>query len=97
MPDFRDVDPRDLRLPGSRLRADPFKLQMQIARYGASVIGMPPLTAYEASDGVLVIYNGMTRATRIAMLSPGTLVRVEVIGRLNRAYGAEQSIGDTLP
>ena len=39
--DFRDVDPRDLRLP-SRRGADPYKLQRQIARFGASSSGMPP-------------------------------------------------------
>jgi hypothetical protein len=58
---------------------------------------MPPLIVYEASDGVLVIYNGVTRATRIAKLAPGTLVRVEVIGRLRRAYGSDPKIGDLLP
>jgi hypothetical protein len=95
--DFRDVDPRELRPPPSRLQADPVKLARQIARFGASTAGMPPLVVYEGSDGVLVIYNGVTRATRIAKLSPGTLVRVEVIGRLRRAYGSDPSIGDTLP
>ena len=39
--DFRDVDPRELRLP-SRRGADPFKLQRQVARFGASTAGMPP-------------------------------------------------------
>lgn len=29
---------------------------------------MPPLEVYEGSDGVLVIYNGVTRATRIAKI-----------------------------
>jgi hypothetical protein len=57
---------------------------------------MPPLIVYEAADGVLVIYNGVTRATRIAKLAPGTLVRVEVIGRLKRGYGSEKTIGDLL-
>jgi hypothetical protein len=95
--DFRDVDPRELRRPYSRPYADPLKLQRQIARFGASDIGMPPLIVYEAADGVLVIYNGVTRATRMAKLSPGTLVRVEVIGRLKRSHGADPKIGDTLP
>jgi hypothetical protein len=57
---------------------------------------MPPLVVYESSDGVLVIYNGVTRATRVAQLSPGTFVRVEVIGKLLRAYGTAPSIGDLL-
>ncbi len=58
---------------------------------------MPPLIVYEASDVVLVIYNGVTRATRIAKLAPGALLRVEVIGRLRRAYGLDPKIGDLLP
>lgn len=94
---FREVDPRVLRVPASRRNgADPVKLRRQIARFGASSVGMPPLIVYEGDDGVLVIYNGVTRATRIAMLAPGTLVRVEVIGRLRRAYESESLIGDLL-
>lgn len=95
--DFREVDPRELRVPSSRRgEADPVKYQRQVARFGASSTGMPPLVVYEGTDGVLVIYNGVTRATRIAKLSPGTLVRVEVIGRLRRAYGPDPKIGDLL-
>jgi hypothetical protein len=58
---------------------------------------MPPLVVYEGTDGVLVVYNGVTRATRVAKLAPGALVRVEVIGRLRRAYGQDPKIGDLLP
>jgi len=94
---FRDVDPRDLRPPHSRPYADALKLQRQIARFGASTVGMPPLVVYEGADGVLVIYNGVTRASRIAKLAPGTPVRVEVVGKLRRAYGSDPSIGDMLP
>ena len=97
-PDFRDVDPNDLRVPPSRpTGADPAKLQRQIAQFGVSVAGMPPLWVYEAADGVLVVYDGVTRATRVAKLAPGTLVRVEVIGKLRRAYGKSTKIGDLLP
>lgn len=96
--DFRDVDPRELRLPPSRSTgADPFKLHQQTAHFGASTAGMPPLWVYEAADGVLVIYNGVTRATRAAKLAPGATVRVEVIGKLRRAYGHAPKIGDLLP
>ena len=95
--DLRSVDPRELRLPSSRPGgADPVKLQRQIARFGSSTEGMPPLEVYEGADGVLLVYNGVTRATRIAMLAPGTLVPVDVIGRLRRAYGPETKIGDLL-
>ena len=96
--DFRLIDPRELRVPSSRRNgADPIKLQRQIARFGPSTAGMPPLVVYEGTDGILVVYDGVTRATRIAKLAPGTLVRVEVIGHLQRAYGADPSIGDLLP
>ena len=92
---FRDVDPRELRIPPSRRDgADPIKLQRQIARFGNSSAGMPPLIVYEGSDEALVVYNGVTRATRIAKFTPGTLVRVEVIGRLRRACGPDPKIGD---
>ncbi len=95
--EFRDIDPRELRVPPSRPRADSIKLARQISRFGSATTGMPPLVVYEGADGVLVIYNGVTRATRIAKLAPGTLVRVEVIGRLRRSVGADPKIGDVLP
>jgi hypothetical protein len=94
--EFRQADPAELRVPGSRPGPDPVKLARQISRYGASMIGMPPIIVYEGTDGVLLIYDGVTRATRIARFSPGTLVPVEVIGRLRRAYGAEPKIGDLI-
>lgn len=71
MPDFRDVDPRELRLPPSRRQgADPAKLARQISLFGTSTAGMPVPWVYEGTDGVLVLYNGVTRATRIAKLAP---------------------------
>ncbi len=98
MPDYRDVDPRELRPPPSRRQgADPAKLARQIMLFGRSSAGMPPPWVYEGTDGVLVLYNGVTRATRIAKLAPGTLIRVEVIGKLPRAFGADPKIGDLLP
>jgi hypothetical protein len=98
MRDFRDVDPGELRVPPSRRQgADPGKLARQISLFGRSAVGMPSPWVYEGSDGVLVLYNGVTRATRIAKLAPGTLVRVEVIGKLPKADAAEPKIGDVLP
>jgi hypothetical protein len=95
---FLDVDPRTLRVPGSRsLGADPFKLQRQIAQFGSSAQGMPVIEVSRGADGELVINNGVTRATRIAKLSPGTLVRVEVIDDLPTPAGAFPTIGDLLP
>jgi hypothetical protein len=95
--DLRDVDPADLRLPSSRSSgADPAKLQRQIANHGTSTVGMPPLMGYEGSDGVLEIYDGVTRATRVAKLLPGTTVQVEVIGKLKRPKGKSRRVGDAI-
>ncbi|HLW64765.1 MAG TPA: hypothetical protein VKS79_05545 [Gemmataceae bacterium] len=55
---------------------------------------MPAPWVYEAADGVLVLYNGVTRAVRIARLSPGTKIRVEVIGKLGRAYAKFPKVRD---
>ena len=95
---FLDVNPRTLRVPASRSAgADPFKLQRQIAKYGASVVGMPKIEVSRGSDGEFVINNGVTRATRIAKLSPGIAVPVEVIDDLPMPVGSFPSIGDLLP
>jgi len=95
---FLDVDPRTLRVPGSRRSgADPWKLQRQIAQFGSSTQGMPVLEVSRGTDGELVINNGVTRATRIAKLSPGTNVRVEVIDDLPIPVGSFPSIGDLIP
>jgi len=56
---------------------------------------MLPPWVYETADGELMLYNGVTRATRIAKLAPGTLIRVEVIGRLPVKRSAEPKIGDS--
>jgi hypothetical protein len=96
--EFLDVDPRTLHLPpSSRHGADPRKLQRQIARFGRSTAGMPPIWVYRGSDGALMISNGVTRATRVAKLLPGDLARVEVIGDLKIAVGHYPTVGDRLP
>lgn len=96
--EFLDVNPRGLHLrPSQTSGADPYKLQTQIARFGASSVGMPPPWVYRGSDGELVIYNGVTRATRIARLAPGASIRVEVVGEIKRPVGSYLTIGDTLP
>jgi hypothetical protein len=95
--DFRDVDPAELRLPSSRASgADPGKLHRQIAKHGTSTTGMPPLLAYEGLDGVLELFDGVTRATRVAKLLPGTTVRVEVVGKLKRRMAKNRRVGDAL-
>src|SRR3954463_10717690 len=98
MAEFREVDPSELRLPAARRQgADPAKLQRQISLFGRSSAGMPPPWVYETADGALVLYNGVTRATRIAKLSPGTLIRVEIVGKLPIDGATETKVGDRLP
>ncbi len=95
---FRDVDPRDLRVPTSRpTGADGMKLHRQIRLFGAGADDMPPIWVNEGSDGALVIANGVTRATRIAKLNPGRLVPVEIIASVRRPVGHLPRIGDFLP
>src|SRR5438128_1576185 len=97
-PELLNVDPRALRLPPSRSSgADPTKLQRQIARHGKSTAGMPRIVVYRAADGELVIYDGVTRATRVAKLSPGSTVPVEVIGDLPSPGGRRPTVGERLP
>lgn len=98
MPDFRDVDPRELRLPPSRSQgADPVKLARQIALFGSRTAGMQAPWVYQGSDGILMVYNGVTRATRMAKLAPGKLIQVEVIGTLPKAFASYPRIGDLIP
>ena len=98
LPEYLDVDPRTLHLPSTRpTGADPFKLQRQVAQYGASTQGMPPLLVYRGSDGGLIIFDGVTRATRVAMLRPGDLVRVEVIGALAVPCTHLPTVGEQVP
>ena len=94
---IREVDPADLRLPPSRAAgADLWKLHRQIRRFGSSKDGMPPIVVYEDPDGLLEIFDGVTRATRIAKLAPGMTVPVVVIGRLRNSRKRSKRLGDTL-
>lgn len=96
--EYLDIDPRLLRLPNSRRQgADSYKLQSQIARFGRSTAGMPALEVYRGSDNELMISDGVTRATRVAKLLPGTLVRVEVLDDLPARFGHLPTVKDQLP
>lgn len=96
--EYLDVDPRTLHLPSLRpTGADPLKLQRQIAQYGASTYGMPRVLVYRGSDGGLIIFDGVTRATRVAKLQPGAMVSVEVIGKLSTPCKHVPTVGDRLP
>lgn len=95
-PEILEVDPKDWHLRSSQVScADPFKLQTQIARFGTSAVGMPPPWVCRGSDGALVIYNGVTRPTRIAKLAPGKLIRIEIVGEIRRPVRGYPKIGDT--
>ncbi len=94
---IRYVDPGELRLPPTRnAGADLWKLHLQIRRYGASQIGMPPLFVYEDPAGILEVSDGVTRATRIAKLLPGGTVPVIVIGHYRRSRANSPSVKDRL-
>lgn len=96
-PEFLDVDPCSLHLPATRPNgADPVKLQRQIARYGSSTEGIPSILVYRGSDGALIIFDGVTRATRIAKLRLGVSVSVEVIGNFPFTCGHLPTVGERL-
>ena len=91
------MDPASLLLPGSRRDgADPVKLQRQLAKDGTSIEGMPPPEVKRGSEGELVIYDGVTRATRVAKYLPGTPITVEVTGQLIGPVGGLPRVGDKL-
>ena len=95
--EFLQVDPASLHLPGSRRDgADPLKLRRQLARYGTSIDGMPPPEVKRGTDSELVIYDGVTRATRVAKYLSRTLITVEVTGKLNGAVGGLPTVGEKL-
>jgi hypothetical protein len=95
---FFDVDPATLRLPRERIEgADPAKLQRQIARYGKSLTGMPPVLVYRGSDGELLLNDGVTRATRAAKLCPGSLVPAELLGTLPHPVSHLPTVKEKLP
>jgi hypothetical protein len=65
--EYLEIDPSTLHLPRSRTcGADPVTLQRQLAPYWSSVDEMPALWVNRGFDGALMIYDGVTRATRVA-------------------------------
>jgi hypothetical protein len=94
---IREVDPAELRLPPSRAAgADMWKLHRQIRQYGSSKDGMPPIVVLEDPDGLLEIYDGVTRATRMAKLAPGVTVPVIVIGKHRNRRSSTKRLGETV-
>lgn len=59
----------------------------------SAVVGRPK---QRGSDGELVIFDGVTRATRAAKLAPGTPITVEVTGDLSGPVGGLSTVGEKL-
>jgi hypothetical protein len=99
MPIFLDVDPRILHVPSSRLAgADAAKLARQLAKQGVSTNGMPRLWVIRGKDGEMQIFDGATRATRVAKYLPGQTVPIEIIDDVpNLDLSGIPTIGDLLP
>jgi hypothetical protein len=99
MPLIIFLDPAELHVPPCRPQgADSIKLARQIAQFGTSLDGMPPLQAIRGKGGKLRINDGVTRATRAAKLCPGQLLPVEIIQDLpNLDVGRMPRIKDVLP
>lgn len=58
---------------------------------------MPIIEVYRGTDGELVIFNGVTRATRAAKLLPGQKVRVEIVDDLKGPVGHLPTVKEKLP
>jgi hypothetical protein len=97
--EFLEVDPRSLRLPPSRRDgAEPTKLQRQIAKFGTETAGMPPLWVHRGKDGELMVFDGVTRATRIAKLLPGEKIPAEVTANYpNQDFTRFPTVEEKLP
>jgi hypothetical protein len=67
-----------------------------MAKYGSSIDDMPPPEVKRGNDGELVIYDGVTRATRVAKYLPGTQITVEVTGELRSSVGELPTVGEKL-
>jgi hypothetical protein len=98
-PEIVEVDPRTFYLPTQRRDgADPLKLARQIAKHGKSIDGMPLLLLVRGKDGHLRINDGVTRATRVAKLLPGTLIKGEIIeDRPKLDVTREATVAEKLP
>ena len=99
VPETIDVDPAELRLPHSRWSgADPAKLSRELSKFGTSVQGVPLPWVVRCRDGLLLITDGVTRATRFARFHPGVRMAVVVINELPKfRIDHYPRVGDRLP
>ncbi len=58
---------------------------------------MPPILGYRGSDGAIMIFDGVTRATRVAKLLPGTTICVEIMRTIAKPLAHLPLLGDALP
>lgn len=93
-----EVDPRNLRLSSARFEgADPLKLHRQLAEYGREIEGMPPIEVDRTSEGEYLIRDGVTQATRAAMVCPGARIAAIVRGQVPRHSQWYRRLEETLP
>ena len=57
---------------------------------------MRPPEVKRGTDGEHVLYDGVTRPTRVAKYLPGTLITVEVTGNLKGPVGGLPTVGEEL-
>ena len=65
--------------------ADPMKLQDQFNEHGNDLSELPPLEVIATAGGRLVIFNGVTRATRSYTIDPNKTVPVIVTSTYSNA------------
>jgi hypothetical protein len=59
---------------------------------------MPALECFQDQNGLVMVWNGVTRATRVAKLMPGATVRVEIIGvMMKKDFSLLPTVEDRLP
>lgn len=79
MGELRWVLPGKLHLPPTRPEgADDYKYARQESEFGASVGDMPAIEVIAGAGEQMVIFNGVTRATRAYRYHPDQRVLVEV-------------------
>jgi len=93
------VDPVHLYLPGSRLGgADPIKFTRELSQFGISIHGIPPLLLVRGKGGAFQIFDGVTRATRVAKFLPGqTIPAIIIDDDPNLDLSRFPKVGDRLP
>lgn len=62
-----------------------------------AMTGMPRLVMYRAIDGEMILYEGVTRLTRVGKLLAGQTVSVEVIGSLSSTGARLPTVEERLP